>query len=117
MKLEKISFNAFNLIEDDNPLFFGRPGGLGQRYANFIQQNSDFYLSIGARMNLLQTGYNFDGFARAAVKIMVDIDEPELYKTNVRPQIRVCADARQFIQLLLKHKAYIYVYVLSKEVK
>ncbi len=98
------TWNGIDLIEDTHPLFFGRPGGMGQRYANFVQQNSDFFLSIGARMNLLQTGYNFDGFARAAVKIMVDIDEPELYKTNVRPQIRVCADARQFIQLLLKHK-------------
>lgn len=98
------TWNGIDLIEDTHPLFFGRPGGMGQRYANFVQQNSDFFLSIGARMNLLQTGYDFDGFARAAVKIMVDIDEPELYKTNVRPQIRVCADARQFIQLLLKHK-------------
>ena len=42
-------------------------------------------MSIGARLNLLQTGYNFDGFARAAVKIMVDIDDAELHKINVRP--------------------------------
>ena len=98
------TWNGIDLIEDSHPLFFGRPGGLGQRYATFVQQNSDFFLSIGARMNLLQTGYNFDGFAREAVKVMVDIDANELKKINVRPQIAVCADAREFIGLLLKHR-------------
>ncbi len=98
------TWNGIDLIEDTHPLFFGRPGGIGQRYANFVQQNSDFFLSVGARMNLLQTGYNFDGFARAAYKIMVDIDENELHKTNVRPDLAVCADAKRFMELLLKHK-------------
>lgn len=97
------TWNGIDLIEDDHPLFFGRPGGMGQRYANFVQQNSDFFLSIGARMNLLQTGYNFDGFARAAVKVMVDIDEKELHKINVRPDIAICADARDFMEMLLRH--------------
>lgn len=97
------TWNGIDLIEEDHPLFFGRPGGMGQRYANFVQQNSDFFLSIGARMNLLQTGYNFDGFAREAVKVMVDIDEHELHKINVRPQIAVCADAKTFIRCMLKH--------------
>lgn len=98
------TWNGIDLIDDSHPLYFGRPGGLGQRYANFVQQNSDFFMSIGARMNLLQTGYNFDGFAREAVKVMVDIDGNELKKINVRPQIAVCADAKAFMELLLRHK-------------
>ncbi len=98
------TWNGIDLIAEENDLYFGRPGGLGHRYANFIQQNSDFFLSIGARLNLLQTGYNFDGFARAATKIMVDIDCNELQKINVRPDIPVCADAKAFIEMLLKHK-------------
>lgn len=98
------TWNGIDLIWEEHPMFFGRPGGMGQRYANFIQQNSDMFLSIGARLNLLQTGYNFDGFARAAKKIMVDIDEPELHKINVRPDIPICADAKDFMELLLKNK-------------
>ena len=98
------TWNAIDLIEETNPLYFGRPGGLGHRYANFIQQNSDLFLSIGARLNLLQTGYNFDGFARAATKIMVDIDNAELHKINVRPDLPICADAKEFIETLLAHK-------------
>lgn len=98
------TWNGIDLIEEKNPLYYGRPGGLGHRYANFIQQNSDFFLSIGARLNLLQTGYNFDGFAREATKIMVDIDSAELHKINVRPDVPVCADARDFMELLIKNK-------------
>ncbi|MEG1875958.1 MAG: thiamine pyrophosphate-binding protein [Lachnospiraceae bacterium] len=98
------TWNGIDLIEEEHPLSYGRPGGMGQRYANLIQQNSDWLLSIGARLNLLQTGYNFEGFAREATKIMVDIDEPELHKINVRPDIAVCADAKLFIQLILKHR-------------
>lgn len=98
------TWNGIDLIEETNPLYYGRPGGLGHRYANFIQQNSDFFLSIGARLNLLQTGYNFDGFARGATKIMVDIDSAELHKINVRPDIPVCADAKEFIDLFLKNQ-------------
>ena len=98
------TWNGIDLIEETNPLYYGRPGGLGHRYANFMQQNSDFFLSIGSRLNLLQTGYNFDGFARAAYKIMVDVDEAELHKINVRPDLPICADAGPFIRELLKHK-------------
>lgn len=103
------TWNGIDLIEETNPLYYGRPGGLGHRYANFMQQNSDLFLSIGARLNLLQTGYNFDGFARGATKVMVDIDNAELHKINVRPDLPICADAREFMQLLIKHKDKIQV--------
>ena len=38
------------------------------------------------------------------MKVMVDVDEGELHKINVRPDIPVCADAKEFITVLLKHK-------------
>lgn len=95
------TWNGIDLIEEEHPLYFGRPGGLGHRYANFIQQNSDLFMSIGARMNLLQTGYNFDGFAREAVRIMVDIDRAELSKINVRPDISIQCDAKVFLRTML----------------
>lgn len=98
------TWNGIDLLDENDPLYFGRPGGLGHRYANFMQQNSDLFVSIGARLNLLQTGYNFDGFARDAVKIMVDIDRAELHKINVRPDMAVCADAKEFMNLMMKHK-------------
>ncbi len=98
------TWNGIDLVEEEYPLYFGRPGGLGHRYANFMQQNADLFLSIGARLNLLQTGYCFDGFAKHAYQVMVDIDHAELHKSNVRPDLAVCADAGEFLALLLKHQ-------------
>ncbi len=98
------TWNGIDLIEETHPLYYGRPGGIGHRYANLIQQNSDLFLSIGARLNFLQTGFNFDGFARGAERIMVDIDPAELHKINVRPTLPVCADAKEFIELIIKNK-------------
>lgn len=98
------SWNGIDLIEETHPLYYGRPGGLGHRYANLIQQNSDLFMSIGSRLNFLQTGFNFDGFARGAERIMVDIDYAELHKINVRPTLPVCADAKEFIECMLSHR-------------
>lgn len=98
------TWNGIDLIWNSHELFMGRPGAVGQRAANFVQQNSDLFISVGARLNLLQTGYNFKAFARGAKRVMVDIDEAELNKSNVFPDMPVCMNAKEFIKLLLKNK-------------
>jgi acetolactate synthase-1/2/3 large subunit len=94
------SWNGIDLIGNDHPLFAGRPGAVGQRAATIVQQNCDCLLTVGVRMNLLQTGFNYDAFARAATHIMVDIDGNELRKMNVRPALAVQADAGVFMEKL-----------------
>ena len=100
------TWNGVDLIEDDNPLFFGRPGAVGHRHANFIQQNADFVLTIGTRLNLLSTGYDFGSFLRNAKHVMVEIDENEMKKRSVHPTLAIHADAKSFLQKMLtfKHK-------------
>lgn len=95
------SWNGVDLIEDTHPMYFGRPGAVGQRAANLIQQGADMVLTIGTRLNLLSTGYNFDSFLENAVHIMVDIDENEMNKKSVHPKIKVVCDAKSFIEKLL----------------
>lgn len=98
------SWNGVDLIEEDHPLFFGRPGSVGHRSANFIQQKADFILTIGTRLCLLNTGYNFEGFLSNAYHAMVDIDEAELNKKSVHPQLKIPCDAGEFIRALLDKK-------------
>ena len=71
---------AHDMVPDDHPLMVGRPGPLAPRGANFTLQNSDWLLALGARLDLVVTGYAPQNFARAAKKIMVDIDAAELRK-------------------------------------
>ncbi len=98
------TWNGVDLLEDDHPLYFGRPGGVGQRAANLIQQNADFVLTIGTRLNLLATGYNFDSFLARAKHVMVDVDRTEMEKKSVHPDLKIQADAGSFIRGLLKRK-------------
>lgn len=99
-----VSWNGVDLLENDNPLFFGRPNVVGHRSANLILQNADFVLSIGTRLSLLNTGYNFEGYLKNAYHVMVDIDPAEMNKKSLHPQMKVVSDAELFIDEMLKAK-------------
>lgn len=91
---------GMDLIEDDHPLFVGRPGTYGDRPANFTIQNSDLLIVIGCRLGVGLIGYDYQNFASHARKVIVDIDPAELDKPSVTPDIAILADARAFIGLL-----------------
>lgn len=91
-----------DLLPENHPLFFGRPGAYGQRSANFILQNADLLLSVGSRLSLPLLGRNYKAFARGAKKIIVDIDSDELKKPTVTPDLAIACSAKQFLQALLE---------------
>jgi acetolactate synthase-1/2/3 large subunit len=91
------SWTASDLIPTDNELYIGRSGIFGDRAGNFTVQNSDLLLIIGSRMSVPQVGYNYINFSRNAKKIMVDIDEAELTKPSIGPDLPIKADAKEFI--------------------
>ncbi len=95
------TWNAIDLMPSDDELYVGRPGIYGQRGANFAIQNCDFLLSIGSRLSIPQTGYDYSQFARSAKKVYVDIDLHELEKFPISPDIAVEADAKGFLTALL----------------
>ncbi|MDP2874578.1 MAG: thiamine pyrophosphate-binding protein [Holophaga sp.] len=96
---------GIDLIPDNHPLFVGRPGSIAPRGANFALQNSDLLITIGARLDMAMVGYAYDRLARAAKKVIVDIDANEIRKLNIHIDVPVCADARDFIQEMLRqHK-------------
>ena len=87
-----------DLVPDDHPRFFGRPGTYGQRSANFVIQNCDLLISIGSRLSIPLIGRNTKAFARGARKVVVDIDPDELEKPTLKPDIPLAMDAGQFIR-------------------
>ncbi len=98
------SWKAIDFLSQSHELFIGRPGGVGQRGANFTQQNSDLLITIGARLDFGQTGYNHQNFARGAKKIIVDIDSNEISKMMMPIDVPICADAGSFIQEFLEQR-------------
>ena len=91
---------AMGIIGDEHPLYVGRPGPLAARGPNFALQNSDLLLCIGARLDLVTTGYDPKDFGRRARKVVVDIDPFELAKLEGSIEMPVCADAGRFISEL-----------------
>jgi acetolactate synthase-1/2/3 large subunit len=89
-----------DLIDSNDSVFCGRPGSIGTRPGNFAVQNSDVLLILGSRLNVRQTGYAFNSFARAAHKIWVDADPAELAKPTVRPDWPIVADLADFLRAL-----------------
>lgn len=93
-------WNSIDCIEDENALYVGRAGIMGDRPGNFAVQNSDLLLSVGSRLSIRQVGYNYQTWARAAKKIVVDIDSEELKKPNVNADFPIWADAKDFLEAL-----------------
>ena len=74
-------WNAVDLIEDENPLYCGRAGNMGDRPGNWAIQNADLILAVGTRISIRQVGYNWKTWARAAEVIMVDSQSSNHRKT------------------------------------
>ena len=100
-----------DLLAHEDEHFAGRVGIRGDRAGNFTVQNADLILSLGTRLSIPVTGYDYDAFAREAKIIMVDIDDAELNKETIKIDIPIKCELNQFICLLnsaIKHNTYEY---------
>ena len=93
-------WNAHDAIWNAHPNYVGRPGTVGDRSGNFAVQNADLLLILGSRLNIRQVSYNWKTFAREAFKIWVDIDEIELKKPTVTPDMPVHASLSDLLPVL-----------------
>lgn len=92
------TWRMIDIMPEDSELYFGRPGSIASRGANFVQQNADFILVIGARLDLPQVGHSYANFARSAKKVIVDIDENEIKKIDTKIDVPIVADAKVFLR-------------------
>lgn len=98
------TWRADDLLPETHRLYCGRPGAIGQRGANFSQQNADLIITIGARLDFGQIGFDHQNFGRGARKVIVDIDSAEIGKLKTKIDLPIIADAKAFLSALLKHR-------------
>ncbi|MGJ7549700.1 thiamine pyrophosphate-binding protein [Pseudomonas alloputida] len=91
---------AMDLIEDDHPLYGGRPGSIAPRWSNFTLQNCDLLIVLGSRLDMALTAYNHAHFAPKAKKVVVDIDATEIAKLQMDIAVPVVCDVKPFIEQL-----------------
>jgi acetolactate synthase-1/2/3 large subunit len=93
---------SMDVLPEDDRLYTGRVGIRGNRAGNFAMQNCDLLISLGSRMCIPVTGYDYDEFAREAKVVMVDIDDAELNKNTVKIDCPIKMDLNKFIKGLLQ---------------
>ncbi len=96
------AWNAHDVLWNDHDLFCGRPGTIGTRGGNFVVENCDLMLVLGCRLNIRQISYNYKEFAKNAYKIVVDIDENELKKPTIKPDMPIHANVLDVITSMNK---------------
>ena len=96
------NWDSIDLIPTDHLLYVGRPGNMGDRAGNFAVQNSDLVLSIGSRLSIRQTGFNWDTWARDAYVIMEDVCEGELHKPNLHVDMPLHVDANVLLNEMVE---------------
>ena len=94
------SFDSIDLIEETNPLYAGRAGDVGNRFGNWVVQNSDCLLVLGSRLGIRQVSYATETWARAAFVIHVYPDSLEITKPNIHVELPVRADLKDFAAAL-----------------
>jgi acetolactate synthase-1/2/3 large subunit len=92
-----VTWQAADLVPDDHPLFVGRAGTYGQRFANLALQNCDLLITLGTRIALPQRGFNDAAFSRASKKVIVEIDPVELNKFTFNVDVPVLGNVSDFI--------------------
>lgn len=91
------TWNGADRVPLEFRLNWGRPNTWGMRASNVIIQQSDLLIAVGTRLGLQQTGFNWEQFAPLAKVVHVDIDRAELTKGHPRTDIKVQAEANDFL--------------------
>jgi len=92
-----VSYLAVDYFKQDSPNYVGRLGIKGDRAGNFAIQNSDLIISLGSRLSVCLTGFEYELFARNSKLIVVDIDEDEHKKDTVDIDQFIHADVGNFL--------------------
>jgi len=88
-------------LRHDLDIYIGKTGVKGDRPANFTMQNADLILAIGTSLHISVVGYEYDHFARAAKKVIIDIDLTSHRKKTIKIDRLIESDAKEALQGLI----------------
>lgn len=98
-----LSWGAMDVLAYDHPLLIEGFGVSSNRAGNFAVQNADLIISLGSRLDTRQTGGRPETFARGAKKVVLDVDEAELYKgRGLKIDVDINYDINDFLEVALK---------------
>lgn len=107
IKREQIPFvttwNAKDFFPTSHNLNLGTIGMSGQRGANKAIFSSDLIICIGSHLSIPHTTTLYKDYAKQAKKIIINIDKNQMENLNIKFDLKICADIKNFL-LSLKNK-------------
>jgi acetolactate synthase-1/2/3 large subunit len=94
------TFNGADRCGMEYQYFAGRPNWYGSRWANLIIQQADLIIAIGARLGLMETGYNWENFAPKAEVVQIEIEREEIQKGHPKIDYAIEGNPNQFLEEL-----------------
>ena len=94
------TWKTIDLFDEEDPLYVGHPGIMGDRGANKILQEADLLISVGSRLDTSITAFNDTLFGRNAKKVIVDIDEHEINRMEMPREVEIVSDAGECLACL-----------------
>ena len=91
------AISGSDILWNDHPLFYGKPGICGDRIGNIMVQNSDLLIVMGTRLSIRQVSYAYELLAPKAYKVMVDIDLAEMEKPTLSIDMKIHVNLAEFI--------------------
>jgi acetolactate synthase I/II/III large subunit len=91
------TWTSKDLMNQNDPLFVGNFGLLGERAGNFAIQNADLLLVLGSRLSIPNVGYQSHLFSPKSTKIVIDIDKNELNKPTIKIDYPINKDLNLFL--------------------
>lgn len=95
------TWKTIDMFGEDEPVYVGHPGIMGDRGANLILQEADLIISVGCRLDTSVTAFNDKNFGKNAKKVVIDIDENEIRRMGVDKEVAIACDAKGFLQELM----------------
>lgn len=96
------TWKTIDMMGEEDKLYVGHPGIMGDRGANLILQTADLILSVGCRLDTSVTAFNDRNFGKCAKKVIVDIDSNEIARMDMDKEVALACDANFFLDELLR---------------
>ena len=93
---------GLDILPYKHKYFFGLAGMRGHKYSQRIMKQVDLILCIGSSFSHAFAGENFDQFNQKVKIIMVNIDEKEMNKPNLKIKIKIKSDLKSFLRIFNK---------------
>lgn len=96
------TWKTIDLFDEEDMLYVGHPGIMGDRGANLIVQEADLIITVGCRLDTSVTAFNDKNFGKCSKKVVVDIDSNEIARMDMEKEVAIACDAKEYLQKLLE---------------